>query len=107
VTAEVAVAMPAVVLLLGMCVAVVQLAAQAVALQGAVGDAARLAARGADHGIVVSRIHEVDREAEAVVEVDGEFACVRATAPSRMLGASFGRPLEARACALDDRAAPW
>jgi Flp pilus assembly protein TadG len=80
VVAEVALALPAVVLVLGLGVGMLGAAARHVRLQDAVADAARLAARGEDAQRVHAAVADAVRGASTGVEHRGELVCVTATA---------------------------
>ena len=96
ITAEFAIAMPAVVLVLACCLSGVQVAGQQLRLQDAAASAARSAARGGDAaaasalapGATVSRFS------------DGDLVCVRLTAASSaLLGTLMRLTLSASSCA--------
>ena len=94
-TAEFAVALPAVLLVLALGVGVLGSVATTVRVQQAVAEAARLLGRGDEDA--VSRLAEVG--ATASVDRGGGVVCVRASVP-----VPLGLPLppsSARACALD------
>lgn len=78
VTAEFAVTVPAVLLVLGLVVGAVQLSAQRVALTGLAGDVARLEARG-DAGLAVARISRYVASPTISRSNDGRILCVSAT----------------------------
>ncbi|WP_159500895.1 TadE family protein [Microbacterium sp. 18062] len=99
VSAEFAVALPAIVLLLALCVGALSSASRQVRLQDATADAARLIARGDDEGRGLSLVRQSVPDAQATVIRDGDLVCVAASAP-------VGLPLpeirlDARSCALD------
>lgn len=97
VTAEFAVALPAVLASLALCVGVIHGMAQYVALAGHASAAARLAGRGDDPAA---------REGggSSSIEREGDVLCVRVTAPGDTVLARIGVQLSARACALDETA---
>lgn len=88
--------MPAVVLVLGMCVGAVVGAAAFVAAQDAAGEVARLAARGDDTGPAVPT------GAAANVWDAGDLRCARVTVPVRLLGMTLPGGAQAESCALRD-----
>jgi Flp pilus assembly protein TadG len=100
VSAEFAVALPAILLLLVLCVGALSSASRQVRLQDAVADAARLIARGDDQGRALALVSAAAAGAEASVAPSGDLVCVHASAP-------VGVPLlevrfTASACALGD-----
>jgi hypothetical protein len=97
VTAEFAVALPAVVLLLACCLSGIAVAGQELRLQDAAALAARTLARGGDPDALAARLvpgAHVSRSA------DGDLACVTLTATAT-LTALLPLTLTARSCALD------
>lgn len=98
-TAEFAVAMPAVLLVLALSLAAVVGASAQVRVQDAAGEAARLAARGdaTGPGIALG-----GAEASASVWEQGELRCVTVDAPIRIAGLDLGVRAEASSCALRD-----
>lgn len=97
-TAEFAVVVPAVVLLIALTAGTLTAVGRQVRLENAAAQAARLAARGEPDrtSAIVAAI--ADGAVEGVT-VDGDLVCVAATAPS---GVPLPLPpLRARACALD------
>ena len=104
-TAEFALILPAVALLLAAGVGIVHLGAVQVALADAAADAARMIGRG-DAAGAAGRIGSVSPGAGSTVEHAGPFVCVTATSPVTIgpLGALFS--LTARGCALDDATQP-
>jgi hypothetical protein len=99
VTAEFAVVLPAVVLVLACALAAIGLGAQQLRLQGAAFDAARLLGRG-DPG-ALDRVHSVDPSARLGTRSSGAVICADVTAPVS-IGVLAGLELEASACALHD-----
>lgn len=95
-TAEFAIAMPAVVLVLACCLSGVQLAGQQLRLQDAAAIAARSAARGGD-STIASRL----APGAAVSQyTDGNLVCVSLTATSAgLIGTIASVSLTARSCA--------
>ena len=101
VSAEFAVALPAVLGCLALCVGGVYGAAQYAALAGSAAVAARLAARGDDPvgaGAPAGSSFGIERE--------GKVVCVSSTAPDGAILSRLGIRLRARACALDEELAP-
>jgi hypothetical protein len=100
VTAEFAVALPAVLLCLALCLGAVQVAVQQVRLSDAAAVAARLLGRGDDPGAVVSRSGATSY---ASTDHDG-LRCVRLSATSSVAGiGALGVETTAQACAADER----
>jgi hypothetical protein len=99
VAVEFAVTMPAVVLVLALCVGAVVGSAAFVQAQDSAGEVARLAARGDNYGAALSGHGD---GASAEVWDAGEFRCARVTVPIRLLGASLGVSADATSCALRD-----
>ena len=99
VTAEFAVALPAVVLVLGLALAAMQLVGEQVRLQVAVADVARVLGRG-DAGSLVDLQQAAPGATLVTTRPDG-LVCARARAPAA-LGVIVGIELTASACALDD-----
>ena len=99
VSAELAVALPAILLLVGLCVGALSAASRQVRLQDAVADAARLVARGEDEGRAFSLVGGAVHGAAVELRRDGDLVCVLASAPVGLPlpGARF----TADACALD------
>lgn len=94
VTAEFAISLPAVVVVLALCLSGVQVAGQQLRLQDAAAAAARASARG-DSTAIAARIApgaSVNRWS------DGDLACVTVTARAAL----FAMPLSASGCALGD-----
>lgn len=101
VTAELATALPAVVLLLGLCLGAVQVVGQQVRLIDAAADSARALARGETHDRAAQIARHLVATATLGTEADGQFICARLSAPSSFAPfAAFGLSLEARSCAL-------
>ena len=101
VSAEFAVALPAVLGCLALCVGGVYGAAQYAALAGSAAVAARLAGRGDDPdgaGAPAGSTYGVERE--------GDLVCVTTTPAGDSMLSRLGIRLAARACALDESAAP-
>jgi TadE-like protein len=108
VTAEFAVGLPAVVVVLALCLGGIQTVGQQLRLLDAAADAARLLARG--DGADAARDHA--SRAVGVVsftaEAEGDFRCVHLSATATFLPArALGVPVSATSCALggqEDRA---
>ncbi|MGV8897551.1 MAG: TadE family type IV pilus minor pilin [Rhodoglobus sp.] len=98
VTAEFAVTMPAVILLLACCLSGVQGAAEQLRLQDAAASAARSLARGDSAAAVVTRLAP---GATVTERSDGELDCVTLTTRSTaIVGVIAGFTLAATSCAL-------
>lgn len=98
VTAEFAVALPAVVLVLALGVSALSAAGRQVRLQDAAADAARLVGRGEDPARAGSAVAAAVTGAAADVEFRGELVCVHASAPAATL--PWPQHLTASSCAL-------
>lgn len=92
-TAEFAVALPAVVFVLALCLSGIAVAGQQLQLQDAAALAARALGRGGDPHALVARLVP---GAAVAPSADGDLACVRVTVPARGLPLT----LSARSCAL-------
>ncbi|GGE99824.1 TadE family type IV pilus minor pilin [Mycetocola zhadangensis] len=101
VTAEFAVALPAVVVVLACCLGAVQVASQQVRLSDAAADAARTLARGDSLSVAASRVQRVAGEADISTSTSGDFICVELSA-SAGLGPALAAGIRIRAsgCAL-------
>jgi hypothetical protein len=99
VTAEFAIILPAVVLVLGCALGAIGLGGEQLRLQGAAFDAARLLGRG-DAG-ALERVHAVAQDARLGVRSSGSLICADVSA-TVALGVLSGIVLNASACALDD-----
>jgi hypothetical protein len=99
ITAEFAVVLPAVVLVLGCSLGAIGLGGEQLRLQGAAFDAARLLGRG-DSG-ALDRVRAVAPDARLSVRSAGVVVCADVSAPVA-LGVLSGIVLHASACALDD-----
>ncbi|MWV49235.1 TadE family protein [Rathayibacter sp. VKM Ac-2803] len=95
-TAEFAVVLPAVVVVLALCLGSVAASAQYVRLVDAAADGARSAARGDDAAVPVGRI---DAGASVAVAEEGGLVCVSVAASLRPLPA-VTVPVAVRSCAL-------
>ncbi|AJM78087.1 TadE family protein [Rathayibacter toxicus] len=96
-TAELAIVLPAVVVVMALCLGSVAASAQYVRLVDATADAARAAARGDDPMVSVFR---AERDASVRVSTDeGELVCVEVLAELRPLP-TLTLPVSVRSCAL-------
>ncbi|WP_394551010.1 TadE family type IV pilus minor pilin [Agromyces sp. MMS24-JH15] len=98
-TAELAVALPAVALVLALCLAGVQLGARQVGLEDAAADAARALGRGDGAGEASAIAGRNAPGATLAVTSEPPFVCAMLTAPSG--GLLAGIRLRAESCALD------
>jgi hypothetical protein len=96
VTAEFAVALPAVLVVIVLGVSALSAGARQVRLQDAAADAARLIARGDDQGRAAQLVAGAVGDADMGVDRPGDLVCVTATAPAGLPGLT----LSARSCAL-------
>ncbi|WP_460943520.1 TadE family type IV pilus minor pilin [Okibacterium endophyticum] len=100
-SAEFAVALPAVVVVLSCCVGAIQVASQQVRLTDAAADAARTLARGDSPDVAAARVARVSGGAALSSSHTGEFVCVSLTAPAAFPAASaLGLTVAASGCAL-------
>lgn len=100
VAAELALALPAVLLVLALGVGGLGAAARQVSLQDAAADAARLLGRGEDAGAASATVSRAVPDASLSSSSGGGLVCV--TARSEVaVGAFLRLPLEASSCALD------
>lgn len=97
-TAEFAVALPAIALVLAACLASVQLVGQQVRLTDAAADAARALGRGESVAEAGAIADWVAGGASLAVAEDGQFVCVALQAPGRGLLAAV--VLRAESCAV-------
>jgi Flp pilus assembly protein TadG len=101
VTAEFAMAIPVVVLVLACCLGAIQVASQQVRLTDAAADAARTLARGDPPRVAAARVHRVASSAAMSTSTSGDFVCVRLSAPAGFgLAALAGVRVRASGCAL-------
>lgn len=101
-TAEFAVAMPAVLLVLATALGGVQLAGLQLRLQDAAADAARGLGRGDPGATVQQRLQTQVPGATLVVTTLDDAVCARLTAAPEWPTALTGIQIEATSCALDD-----
>lgn len=100
VTAEFAIVLPVLVVLLALGAGLLAAGAARVRLEDAAADAARVVARGEPSGKATSIVARAVPHAVASIERDGGFVCVTASVTVRVVGAA-ATPLRARSCALD------
>lgn len=100
VAAELAVALPAVVLVLLLGVGALSAASRQVALQDATADAARLMGRGEGEGVAAGAVRAAVPEAGVTFAAADAVVCATATLDVS-LGAFVHVPLRASSCALD------
>jgi hypothetical protein len=104
--AELAVVLPAVVVVLGLCLGAVQTVGQQVALTSAAEEASRSLGRGEGTETAARRIEGAASGAAMSVERPGHAVCVRLTAPSRFGPAgALGISVSARGCAWQEETA--
>lgn len=101
--AELAVALPAIVLVLAVCLGAVGVSATTVRLQDAAADAARVLARGQPE-LVAAALAPAGEGVAQAVERGGGLVCVRLERSVR-LAVVASVPVAARACAWDEGAA--
>lgn len=97
VTAEFAVLVPAVLVVLALCLGAVGAASMQVRAVDAAADGARSLARGEGMGEAAARVGRVLPGASTAGGTDGEYACVTVT----VADAARWLPVEASSCALD------
>lgn len=101
--AELAVVLPAVVLVLGLCLGAVQTVGQQVMLTSAAAEAARSLGRGEDASTAAARIEGAAEGASLAVDRSGHAVCVRLSEPSRFGPAgAAGLRVSARGCAWQE-----
>ncbi len=92
---------PAVLLVLALCLGAVQVAGQQVRLTGAAAAAARSLARGDSEAAAAGLVARLVGPAAISTEQQGDFVCVRLSAPSAFGAlAAFGITVSAGSCAL-------
>jgi hypothetical protein len=107
VTAEFAVGLPAVVVVLALCLGGIQTVGQQLRLMDAAADAARLVARGDGEDAARGHVGRAVGAASFAVSTDGDFRCVRLSArPAFLPARALDLPLSATSCALSGPAAP-
>ncbi|HWU58875.1 MAG TPA: TadE family type IV pilus minor pilin [Microbacteriaceae bacterium] len=101
VTAEFATLVPAVLLVLAFCLGAVQVVAQQVRMTDAAADGARSLARGDSEARAAARVHTSVAGAAMASSREGEFVCVRLSAPANFApAAAVGVAVDVRSCAL-------
>lgn len=100
VTAEFAVALPAVALVLAICLGGVQAVSVQVRLTDAAADAARTIARGDAAEVAVARLAVAVPGARLQVDAGAELVCVTASAPAGTRTVLAALAVTARSCAL-------
>ncbi|MGB4135656.1 MAG: TadE family type IV pilus minor pilin [Microbacterium sp.] len=103
--AELAIALPAVLLVLMLGVGTLGAAARQVLLQDATADAARLLGRGDSSTRAFAAVHDVVDGATVGSSVQGDLVCVTARLDLR-IGRLIAVPLRASSCALADSRLP-
>lgn len=101
VTAEFAIVVPAVVLVLALTAGALAATGRQVRLEQSAAQAARLAARGESGARVAGLVATIAGGAVAAVAREGDLVCVTATAPARVPLLPLPA-LQARSCALSD-----
>ena len=99
-TAEFAAVIPAVLLVLAICLGALQLAGIQLRLQDAAADASRALARGDGEAVATARVAQAVPGAALSVRRQSDLVCVEARATGGM-GAIFGLTVTAAGCALD------
>lgn len=101
VTAEFATLVPAVLLVLAFCLGAVQVVGQQVRMTDAAADGARSLARGDSVGQAASRVQRSVGNVALARSREGEFVCVRLSAPASFApAAAIGVSVTASGCAL-------
>lgn len=100
VTAEFAAVIPAVLLVLAICLGSLQLAGTQLRLQDAAADASRSLARGDARAMAAARVDQAVPGAALSVRRDGDLVCAEARAGGGF-GSLFGLTVTAAGCALD------
>jgi Flp pilus assembly protein TadG len=107
ITAEFAVVLPAVLLVLVLCVGAASVSVQRVEAQSAASAAARILARGDGEGAAAGAVGRLAPGARMDSARDGDFVCVSVTSTARFVAArSAGVRLTGRACALSGSESP-
>jgi len=102
VTAEFAMVLPAVMLVLAFAAGAVQVGVAQVRLTDAAADAARLMGRGESEGAAAGRVQDAVGGAALAVSRDGLLVCVTARASVALGPVAGAIDLGARGCAYDD-----
>lgn len=101
VSAELVVAMPAVLLVVALCLGMLQVAAQQVRYTDAAAVAARSLARGETAPVASARAEAVAGPSALVSELRGEFVCATVSGDAAVvLGDALGVVVSAASCAL-------
>jgi Flp pilus assembly protein TadG len=101
VTAEFAVLVPGVLLVLACCLAAVQVVGQQVRLTDAAADGARSLARGDDSGSAHARVQHSVGAASISDQHSGDYVCIAVSQPASFAPAALaGVTLTAHSCAL-------
>ena len=100
VTAEFAIVLPVLVLLIAFGVGALSATSARVRLEDAAADAARLVARGDDRAAAAEAVTRAVGGARLGIDRRDELVCATATASARVLGV-VSVPLTATSCALD------
>jgi hypothetical protein len=101
VTAEFAAGLPAVVVVLALCLGGIQTVGQQVRMMDAAADAARLLARGDGADAARDRVSRAVGAVSFATEADGDFRCVHLDAEPDFLPArALNLPVSATSCAL-------
>lgn len=99
--AEFAVALPAVALVLAVCIGAIGVGSQQLRLQDAAADAARSLGRGDGTPAVLARVAQAVPGSTLERRQENGLVCARLTAPARGPLALAGLRLSAESCALD------
>ncbi|GGA70091.1 hypothetical protein GCM10011490_20900 [Pseudoclavibacter endophyticus] len=99
VSAEFAASLPAVVLVLAVCLGALQVGGMQVRLQDAAADAARIVARGDSLAAAAARVERAAAGVDLAVTDEGELVCATLTGSVAVAGL-FSLPVGARSCAL-------
>ncbi len=107
VTAEFAVTLPAVLLVLVLCIGAGSVSVQRIEAQSAAAAAARMVARGEGRGQVTDAVGRLAPGASVRVQRRGDFVCADVSSEARFVAArSLGARVTGRACALSGSDAP-
>ena len=106
ITAEFAVVLPVVLLVLLLCVGAASVAVQRIEVEGAAAAAARVLARG-DGALAGPAVAGLTRGARLSSHREGDFVCATVSASARFAAArSLGMQVTGRSCALSGEDAP-
>jgi Flp pilus assembly protein TadG len=107
VAAEFAVVLPAVLLVLAVCVGAASLSVQRIGVESAAAAAARIVARGDGSGSADAAVDRAIGRASLRLERSGAFVCAEVTALAGFTTArSLGVTVSGRSCALDGEVEP-